>query len=446
MEFRNFKFEFIEPSPHLSRESRPPFTSAKLMTSRDLLATISLVIISLVMTQSSLLKSYLQSSRQLLLRAAAGADPMKLSLCLGNESADADSIISSLCLGFLRHRGDSRPTIPLVAVRKKDLPLRRETQLLLQRVRLDLSDLICIDEVDVLSLYRSGHVQDLVLVDHNSISSGVAETYFKMVPTEGLVSEIIDHHKDCGAHAHLNGEKRTVAFDNALSVATVGSTCTLIAERFLSSSTNREESADIATLLLGAILLDTLNMDAQAARGSARDSAAIDSLGEVSKESRDELFATLRDAKSNAAFWSELSSEDCLRLDYKMFVETRELFKVGISSVLLPIVDMAAKADFTETISGYLNEKDLDLMVVMTFTAQPTPHREILFASRNAGRLSSLEAFLQEQGQLQLQPLQLPRSAETVAGNRMLCYVQGNVKASRKQIQPTLSSFYEAAI
>ena len=400
------------------------------------------------MAQSTLLKNYLQSSRQLLQRAtAASIDPQnKFSICIGNESADADSIISSLCLGYLRHSSGNRPTIPIVAVPKVDLPLRRETQLLLQKVQLDLSDLICIDEVDVPSLYRSGHLQDLILVDHNSISSGVAETHFKAVPTENLVCEIVDHHKDSGASTHVSGEKRNIAFDEALGVATVGSTCTLIAERFLSSSITSKllatETSDIATLLLGTILLDTLNMDTQAARGSARDLTAIDRLGEVSKEGRDRLFIALRDAKSDATFWKELCSEDSLRLDYKMFAETELLLKVGISSVLLPIVDLVAKTDFTRTITNYV--ESLDLVVIMTFTTSPAPRREIFFASRSASRLSALEAFLQEQGQLQLQEQQLPQTVSTIAGNRVLCYKQGNIKASRKQIQPILSDFYKA--
>jgi len=69
---------------------------------------------------------------------------------LGNEAADADSIISSICLSYLRHhiaKNTSTTTttttdrevyhLPILPLPKEDFPLRTETTMLFKMVGLE---------------------------------------------------------------------------------------------------------------------------------------------------------------------------------------------------------------------------------------------------------------------------------------------------------------------
>ncbi|CAN0326832.1 unnamed protein product, partial [Scytosiphon promiscuus] len=91
------------------------------------------------------------------------------------------------------------------------------------------------------------------------------------------------------------------------------------------------------------ILVDTINLDADAKRATERDVAAAEQLSRRvawspcmtehhsddcslpllpagrSCATPDALFDTLRNAKFDPAFWGELSATDCLRYDYKSF-------------------------------------------------------------------------------------------------------------------------------
>ena len=91
----------------------------------------------------------------------------------------------------------------------------------------------------------------------------------------------------------------------------MGSACTLVAEAFLahrraaasgraegSSSTCTDTlSREVATLLAGVILIDTMNMSPEAAKGTARDEAALTELLPLVATPRLDLYKTLMDAK-----------------------------------------------------------------------------------------------------------------------------------------------------
>ena len=134
----------------------------------------------------------------------------KLSVVIGNEAADADSIISALTYAYLKQQQQASTStstttlpssvIPLCCIPKKDLKLRRDIELLLQKTDIDINELICLDDFPTLS---SSTLSELILVDHNNLSQDLSHL-------SSFVTEIVDHHKDMNAYPNVSGDKRYI--------------------------------------------------------------------------------------------------------------------------------------------------------------------------------------------------------------------------------------------
>ena len=175
-----------------------------------------------------------------------------------------------------------------------------------------------------------------------------------------MVVEIVDHHLDVGGHSTVSGAQRNIAFDSEAKKALVGSACTLVAEALVSNAPGLVDST-LATLLGGVILIDTLNMDPAAAKGTARDGAALESLEPMFPLARAELFQRLVGAKFNPEWWASLSVGECLRYDYKQGESGGKVF--GISAILLKIGDVTGKEAFAAAARAFIAERGLDTLV-----------------------------------------------------------------------------------
>lgn len=163
---------------------------------------------------------------------------------MGNEAGDADSIVSALCLSYVKaltstttvkgingndnnNEKPDRP-IPIVSIPKDDMKPRVDVINLLHLVGINEHDLLYLDDESVRSSLLSDngcHNNRITLVDHNKLRSDLWQL-------EQNVVEIIDHHADEGYHTSTTvppSSNRDIAFadQNAL----VGSTCTLVTER-----------------------------------------------------------------------------------------------------------------------------------------------------------------------------------------------------------------------
>ena len=394
----------------------------------------------------SMLKAFLSGAR-------AAPLTKRVTICIGNEAADADSIISSLCLAYLRQESQQPPQescfLPLVSVPRKELQLRRETELLLQAAHLDLADLICFDEVNLGEMSQQGRIDGVILLDHNSLGGRAAEL---LQEGDSLVREIVDHHKDAQRYPHVTGDRRRVAYDDARNAATVGSTCTLVSEELQPTPWL---DVHVATLLMGVICLDTSNGDPAVGKAEPRDHAAMAMLEAKSGVDRNALFARLRDAKMDPAFWRSLTTEQCLLLDYKQQPLPSRLnlpaasAEVGVSSILKPLGDFCARPDFAPACRRYMDACRLDMLVVMTFVLLPeaTPQRQLLLLARGPERLAQAHAFLASDPLLNLSASDFPPVVDEEAQRAGLCmrgYEQGNIKASRKQVLPLIAQFYDS--
>lgn len=417
-------------------------------------------------------------------------------LCVGNEAADADSIISSLCYSYLRQskRDKSKDNfvpelyIPVVSIERSEISLRQDVNVLLQTIGMSINDLICIDEIP--SIYMKSCKLKFILLDHNVISNKLMSYFSEPLNKEICdVEEILDHHIDVGGHIQCSGLSRTIAFDSVTGIPQVGSTCTLVAEKYFSGNTEFLDES-IATLLMGVIALDTINMNPIASKGTSRDQQALNSLDNLLKQynssiNRNDLFNQLKDAKMDPVFWTQLSAFDALRLDYKEFkVETNEkdsdsinknnnsndndndtnkYIQFGISAIIMPIEQFVMTSDLEESLNKYLcrDPFPLDLFVVISFIpSSENPRKQICLYSKNAILLERIILYLQKESfQLMLNksiysgehnPIEqedLVIMTETI--NRMkkknvymAVFEQGNLKISRKQLAPILCDFF----
>jgi exopolyphosphatase len=329
---------------------------------------------------------------------------------------------------------------PIVSVPRADLPLRRETVLLLQLANVNVDKLHYIDDPNVLD-----GVKSVTLVDHNRLAVGM----------NAQVMEIVDHHYDEYSHENVQGESRTIAFqgDKAL----VASTCTLVAERLFASNAKPPYASDLSVALLGVILLDSVNMKPEAHKGTARDQAAIDTLvqdtdwstlkgGGLLREDgvidTDKLFERLSESKFDVDFWNELNVNDALRLDYKRFeAPTGGVF--GDSSILLDIDSFLSKDSLVKEIELYMKQTGIQLLVVLSNRLiNNAPRRELLLCGGDEKIVNDMATFLLTSPAANMMEME-EKNVEIETGPLTLRrFKQHNPKASRKQVAPIMLSFY----
>ncbi|MBN1835831.1 MAG: hypothetical protein JW820_08265, partial [Spirochaetales bacterium] len=253
------------------------------------------------------------------LRRVAGqslAEPGELTAVCGGPAADPDSVAGSLAYAFLLHQeqearsqGLKRLIAPILPIPRAELRLRPEVLTLLEAAEVPPGVLADPESLD-LSTHPSERLA-LVLVDGDG----------RELPAKlrQRVVEILDHHVPA---ARLPAGTRRI-------VAPVGSACTLVAEQILERLPGLLEQR-LALLLLGPILLDTVNLDPAAGRATERDWQAAARLREAAGAGSAGLYALLREARNRL---EGLSGAELLRRDYKE--STAGAVRIGIASLPL---------------------------------------------------------------------------------------------------------------
>ncbi|KAL7484921.1 hypothetical protein ACHAW6_015122 [Cyclotella cf. meneghiniana] len=406
---------------------------------------------------------------------------MPIQFIMGNEAGDADSIISAITLAYVQYllSGDDRSKhliLPLVSIPREDLTLRRDAVLLLGLAGINTDKLLHIDD-DIVSDILGGIDRasefdvslQITLVDHNRLRLSLDHL-------SQNVSEILDHHEDEHSHDHItiDSGKRVIAFDNG--VAIVASTCTLVAERlFRAIPPTISIDRSLGLLLLGVILLDSVNMLPAAGKGTDRDEAAIQNLlkrtdwsscggtppafvddetikkifpsGRDTSPDRTALFDVLSSSKFDPKFWHEMNVRDCLRIDYKKFpVESRKSLvqSIGLSSVLMDMNTLLEKEQFDNILADFVASENVDIFGVLTlyFDEEGMPVRELLLTGRDPRIVNSYAEYLLKDPEAA--PLRVMEREDRCFKNEeepameTRLFTQGNAKGSRKQVAPVL--------
>ena len=401
-------------------------------------------------------------------------------LVIGNEAGDADSILSAIGLSYvkaLQAAIDSNEAnelfVPVVSIPAESLKFQRpETTFLLsecagmENVKADVNDLIAIDQHDLLPKQAT-----LTLSDHN---------YFRGITGfDWVVTEIIDHHLDEGKHSDTCPlSKRNIAFED--SKALVASTTTLVAEEFYASASNSKMPPSLAILLLGTILIDSINMSQIAGKGTPRDEVAIQRLMDETDWAQlnlpDEilaidnngkkgsapdpakLFHKLQDAKFSPNFWNGLTAEQAIRMDFKSFsipaAGSSSISSLGLGSILLEMGHFFDKHEgsLKDTMARIIEGDQSELLGLMftTFGPGDQRRRQIALASYDKPTLDKLTEYLTVDTtttpDLNIE-ISSREDAKVTDGDEKVLYMvrmeQGNVAASRKQVAPILMEFFQ---
>jgi inorganic pyrophosphatase/exopolyphosphatase len=434
---------------------------------------------------------------------------------IGNPAGDADSIVSAIALSYVDSLiANSTACVmttkfPIISIPEHDLKTSRpETTFLLQLAGISIDSLVCLDHPNVLSFTSQQHKHKVSLVDHNRLVFAAEESW--------EVVEILDHHMDERAHTDSCPSNtttvegggpycRNIAFSN--NQALVASTCTLIVERYMANLIESSNPAvptftfpmPLAILLLGVILLDSVNMSPHAGKGTLRDQAAMDSLlkhtdwsslpllldnnapdimdtttSTSTRPDPTKLFDTLQKQKFDPVFWNQLSTRDALALDYKSFASQPTTCTstgnsigggigggggvFGVSTVLQSMQDFMSKPDHLEAIQGYMQERSIPLLGIMfsVSTREGRLGRQLCICTTtttlSVGEDEDGESLLLLQGMVDFllgTELQLTVRDDLITRNnvdvgvRIVYMDQGNTKASRKQVAPIMMEYWK---
>ncbi|KAL1904520.1 Exopolyphosphatase [Sporothrix stenoceras] len=344
------------------------------------------------------LAAFLKAARSAL-TAPASQRPKPLTLVIGNESADLDSLCSAILLAYFRSHTPPHNAslhVPLCNLPRADLALRPELQAALAgtssvpKLKSDSDSTpdtqggVPLDSLITLSELPDDLVADdtkWLLVDHNALTGNLAKRF------QSSVAGCIDHHVDEGVvPTNVYGFPRVIE--------TCGSCASLVVEyaqdawRQLSEQ-EPDQTTDrvLARLALAPILVDTSSLkSANKTTDTDRRAAAVaEAVLGVSGEGKSAFNASYEtDAEYNrSAYYDELSRlkndlstftySDILRKDYKQWTEkTRSggSLTVGFSTVsqglgylLKNIGDKNALLDGLYT---HAKERNLDIAVIMT--------------------------------------------------------------------------------
>ncbi len=242
---------------------------------------------------------------------------------VGHKNPDTDSVVSAIALAELKKTMGKDFEAAVAG------DLNKETLLALSKFGFTSPALISPDEKKV------------VLVDHNE-----RDQIHENVKTEEIVG-IFDHHK-------LGGLSTSGPI--SVTMRPVGSTSTIV---YGSYEKNKVEmSAEIAGLLLAGVVSDTLNLTSPTT--TDRDREVVATLEKIAAVDVDELATKLFAAKSDI---SEMSTEELIGKDYKVFSIADKKVGIGVWETVLPVVVLERKEEILEALEAKKNAEGLDYIL-----------------------------------------------------------------------------------
>ena len=342
-----------------------------------------------------------------------------LHLVLGNESADPDSVVSSLMYAYFCSNSTAfqdTAMVPLANIRARELRLRPEVIFLLKDTGIDPALLLFRDQIDLKSAARRKGFR-ITLVDHNDLAP--RQTFL-----EAYVDAVIDHHPDSGRFGQAAPRI----------IEPVASTATLIARLILARHPALLDPS-LAKLLLGPILLDSVNLDPEARRCSARDHHMVARLAALAGIDPTPLYESLVAARGDV---TGMSVRDLLERDLKL--GSNPDFAFGVSAVPTRLMQwIAQNPDLPEKINRFARNRNLDLFLVLTYYPNPRFQRWVLAWSPDPQLTDGLLAWFNAHD-TRLSPMNIARGGENMP-KKFRIWRQQNIHQSRKHLIPLLKSY-----
>ena len=349
----------------------------------------------------------------------------RITLVVGNESADLDSLTSSILYAYIRSLAPPKNAftplyIPLLNIPSRDIRLRPEFENLFEHANINASHIVTLDDLpDPEEWSRKAEQTRWILVDHNKLQGLWGPNF------SSRVHGVVDHHDDegavkddtspeprviekCGSCASLVIRTLRESWDlsNSTSSLSSGAVHSQGDSLMNDGSVVRAWDAQVAKMALASILVDTANLTAEGKVEQA-DRDAVEYLEakinlspqEAKKWNRDEFFKEINQAKANIDC---LNFEDILRKDYKQWTENSLI--LGISSVVKPLAFLAEKTfkgssdsredQWVTAIGGFMAARNLTIFAIMTTSTSDTGEfrRELYIQALSAGR-TAINAF-----------------------------------------------------
>ncbi|MCJ1467501.1 Exopolyphosphatase [Pseudocyphellaria aurata] len=423
------------------------------------------------------LRAFLSHAKKGLLTAIQQSH--KVTIVVGNESADLDSLTSSLLYSYLRSLNPPPKAftplyIPLLNIPEADLRIRPEFAALFERANISASHLVTLD--DLSPLERIGDVLKpantrWILVDHNKLQGALGSIY------SSRVRGVIDHHEEENVITQdTNPEPRVVekcGSCTSLVVRTFRTTWDAISTASLSSGAAHAQGdslvddsmvrkswdAQIAKLALASVLIDTTNLTSEH-KVEAADREAAQYLSAKIQSSptyaqiwdQERFYEEINRAKQNI---DGLELDEILRKDYKEWTENET--RLGISSVVKPLEFLTATARssnqpdavdaFEQAADKFIRSKSLSIFAIMTASKSPDrPFGRELFlqATDTSSAAAVAKFFTGAREELELEDVHVSGIGDGSSNNDRAelwtrkVWAQRNVGKSRKQVAPLL--------
>ena len=348
---------------------------------------------------------------------------------VGNEACDLDSVASALAYAYVTSAAMTDGiVVPIVPCKANELDLRPDIKRALERAGVERESLLFADAETVAKTPKS-----VCLVDHNALS-------VRMFPVKWneRVTRVIDHHEDSGMYA--DKAKRVIEL--------IGSCSSLVYRDVLAPVSQSRDLKEVAQLLLSANVLDTRFLDTSTTRAAPVDFSAADSLRRVLEWSE----ADMRDEyEALSAARHDQSSFTCGQLlakDYKQWKMGE--FEVGIASFGVKLQDLIARQDAslidTECVR-FIDACKIDILFMMSSFEDEENHkvytRQIAVTASASARDVNLDDIMGKLGvATPLEKIHLAEGAPDALRNQS--YRMGDVKASRKKVQPLLLDLFSS--
>ncbi|XP_062048193.1 exopolyphosphatase PRUNE1 [Lepus europaeus] len=361
------------------------------------------------------MEDYLQGCR------AALQESRPLHVVLGNEACDLDSMVSALSLAFYLAKTTEAEEafVPVLNIKRSELPLRGDNVFFLQKLHIPETLLIFRDEIDLHALHQASQLS-LVLVDHHVLPKSDAAL-------EEAVAEVLDHRPIEQKHCP----------PCPVSVELVGSCATLVTERILQGAPEILDRTT-AALLHGTIILDCVNMDPKIGKATLKDNQYVEKLEALFPDlpKRDDIFDSLQKAKFDV---SGLTTEQMLRKDLKTIY--RPGSKVAISAIYMDLEAFLQRPNLPADLHAFCHAHSYDALVAMTifFNTHNEPVRQLAIFCTQVTLRTTICGVLERS---QSPPLKLTPVPSTHPN--LQAYLQGNTQASRKKLLPLLQEALSA--
>jgi exopolyphosphatase len=278
----------------------------------------------------------------------------QITLVVGNQSADLDSIISAITFAYYKFKKLNKISyFPVLNTTVEIIESKDECNYYFDYHKINKKDFIYLNE------FKNGINSNvsIFLVDHNKL-----DDFEISLNVQELITGVVDHHKDEENFFREGSDIRLI--DN-----TIASNSLLITEIISNENLIEHIDESLFTSLLFAVLADTNNMSPNRPRITDRDQILFDYLVGKSCLNLDQvnsIYNKINDLKVNSS--KNKSIDEILKNDYKQWSININEIKYGISSVIIEPkqwIEKETRTKFIDQVLTYKKSNNLNFFLIL---------------------------------------------------------------------------------